>query len=259
MGTTIYNGMGLGGLGGYVRGETIKGATKYLAAGQTLYVYCGGAGVGWNNSSSNAGGWNGGGPCQGGASGGGGATDIRLTPASTTDNRVWNNSSSFSSRIIVAGGGGGSNDKQVGGYGGLTGGTGEAITGQTAGTGGSQTAGGQIYGAFGYCNDLAGGSDGGGGGGGWYGGGRAPSNSYGAAGGGGSSYISGYTSGGCSTNSSLSFNNSTATAINGNLAMPDPLRPHGNNRAAGYSAAKGNNSYGNMEIGYARITLKPYD
>ena len=246
---------GLGGLGGYVKGETVKGSASYLKSDQTLFIYVGGAGRGFNTSNGPwAGGWNGGGTAYGGASGGGGASDIRLKVASANTN-VWNGE--LNSRVIVAGGGGGSNDATNGGYGGLTGGTGGGGSANNA-NGGTQTAGGTAYGKFGYC-DYPGTShnDGGGGGGGWYGGGRATGN--GVAGGGGSSYISGYTTGGCSTNSSLAFNNSTAMAINGGSVMPDPKYSYGTNKASGYTTEnKGRNDTG-TDRGYVRITCMPYD
>ena len=187
-----------------------------------------------------------------GGGGGGGATHI--AKASGVLSTLSSNKSAV---LIVAGGGGGSNDAANGGYGGLTGGTGGGGSANNA-NGGTQTAGGTAYGKFGYC-DYPGTShnDGGGGGGGWYGGGRATGN--GVAGGGGSSYISGYTTGGCSTNSSLAFNNSTAMAINGGSVMPDPKYSYGTNKASGYTTEnKGRNDTG-TDRGYVRITCMPYD
>ena len=183
-GGTMQSGWtGVGGKGGYVSGELT------LTKDDTLYIYVGGKGVGYNSSySTKAGGWNGGGSNFAGASGGGGATDVRLISGS------WNNNKSLASRIMVAGGGGGSNDAQNGGYGGgLVGGTG--VNGSsTNGAGGTQLAGGggDAYGSAG----AGGGSlinssqDGGAGGGGYFGGGKALG--YNVAGGGGSSYISGH-------------------------------------------------------------------
>lgn len=90
---------GSGGAGGYAAG------TKYLAAGQKVYVYVGGEGgdAPHTPNSYGLGGWNGGG--DGGtersgenypenAAGGGGASDVRTSTA-------------LSDRFIVAGGGGG--------------------------------------------------------------------------------------------------------------------------------------------------------
>ena len=171
---------GIGGNGGYSSGVID------LSKGDQLYVYVGGAGVGYNcKLTTYAGGWNGGGSTTGGASGGGGATDVRLI------NSTWNNFDSLKSRIIVAAGGGGSNDRQNGGYGGgLTGGIG--ASGSTSNGGpGTQTSGGigSNSGSFGVGGG-SGVSDGGSGGGGYYGGGKA--NGAATAGAGGSSFISGH-------------------------------------------------------------------
>ena len=162
---------GKGGKGGYTWGEMI------LNGVQTIYVYVGGQGQGYNGSTNHPGGWNGGGTCYQGASGGGGASDVRTVL------------DDLNSRIIVAGGGGGANDHTNGGVGGgLTGNAGQT-NGGTAGGGGTQTFGGTgwINGSFG----IGGGAvnaygDGGAGGGGWYGGGKAQGSD--SAGGGGSSY-----------------------------------------------------------------------
>lgn len=165
---------GKGGRGGYACGE------KLLNAGQTIYIYVGGQGVGYNSSTNHTGGWNGGGTCYQGASGGGGASDIRTILGD------------LNSRFIVAGGGGGSNDSTDGGDGGgLIGGNGQTVGG-TSGTGGTQTSGGTgwIAGTFGIGAGVANANgDGGAGGGGWYGGGKGQG--YNSAGGGGSSYIDG--------------------------------------------------------------------
>jgi hypothetical protein len=76
---------GAGGNGGVIR------STIPVAAGQTYYLYVGGAGNG------QSGGYNGGGSTSGTVygMGGGGATDLRMSPFGLTD------------RIMVAGGGGG--------------------------------------------------------------------------------------------------------------------------------------------------------
>lgn len=180
-GGTMQSGYsGVGGRGGYARGELS------LPKPYTLYLYVGGQGQGYNGSTNHYGGWNGGGTCYAGASGGGGATDIKLIEGGTES------AAALYSRIIVAGGGGGSNDYQNGGYGGgLTGGTG-VCSGGSAGTGGTQTTGGGgwLNGSLGIgagaVNNYG---DGGAGGGGYYGGGKA--NGHGCAGGGGSGFISG--------------------------------------------------------------------
>lgn len=93
--------------------------------------------------------------------------------------------SSLNSRVIVAGGGGGSGSCYVnylGGHGGGSSGTSVS----SGGVGGTQTAGGNVAGQFGYGGDTGTISRGGGGGG-YYGGGAAP-NDY-RGGGGGSGYM----------------------------------------------------------------------
>ena len=277
LGTSTYNGRGIGGLGGYTYGETIKNATQIFAANSEIYIYVGGAGVGWNQTTLNEGGWNGGGTVYGGACGGGGATDFRLTKASNTASE-WNNFASLKSRIMVAAGGGGANDYDLGGDGGNeTGESGVVGAAGTPGTGASQTTGGSKYGRFGYAYyPGTGHSDGGAGGGGYFAGGRATG--AGATGGGGSSYISGHPSCKAINNSSTndqsmimlstsvhysgySFNSSTAKMMRGGTAMPDPQEPHGTNKATGYitSGTKQNNVYGKVDKGFARVTLMPYD
>ena len=162
---------GKGGKGGYTWGEVI------LNDIQTLYIYVGGQGQGYNGSSNHPGGWNGGGTCYQGASGGGGASDVRTVL------------DDLNSRIIVAGGGGGSNDHTNGGDGGGLNGNAGQTSGAIAGGGGTQTSGGTgwINGSFGIGGGVFNSySDGGAGGGGWYGGGKAQG--YDSAGGGGSSY-----------------------------------------------------------------------
>ena len=182
-----------GGRGGYTQGSI------YLNAGETIYIYVGGAGT-----TASAGGWNGGGTNNGNTSsngrGGGGATDIRL--ANTTD------LAGLMSRIMVAGGGGGANSYTTtavgGGYGGgLIGGSGAivGVAGATLPQGGTQIAGGArggsasgwgtdgTFGVGGNSSTLYGSS----GGGGYFGGGGGGYNSNSVnTGAGGSSFISGY-------------------------------------------------------------------
>ncbi|QJD71154.1 autotransporter-associated beta strand repeat-containing protein [Marinobacterium sp. LSUCC0821] len=213
-----------GGLGGYASGDYT------LLAGQTVYVYVGGAGAdsapNGDTTTTASGGWNGGGSAVhsgAGGGGGGGATDIRVGGTTLID------------RIIVAGGGGGAGYKYsvipTGGYGGgVIGGAGNAITdSHGAGAGGTQSAGGaagtgggSLYsaGSLGIGANSNGWSWGGAaGGGGYYGGG---SGFHG--GGGGSSYIGGVTNG---------------TTVAGNASMPDP---------------SGGTMTGNSGNGYATIT-----
>jgi len=172
--------------GGYAKG------TKTVTAGQTLYIYVGGAGgvVG--------GGWNGGAIASHDPDPipyvGGGASDVRLNGTNLTD------------RIIVAGGAGGASDWS--GYGGVGGGTsggnGYSIGGHQ-GFGGTQLAGGaKASGSYGLNDQEAGtlglgghsnasGASGGGGGGYYGGGGGSGSMQDDGGGGGGSSYITGLT------------------------------------------------------------------
>ena len=165
-----------GGYGGYATG------TLSVSAGNTLYIYVGGAGEDShtcsNTSATANGGWNNGGTanrsgCGGG--GGGGGSDVRI------------NGTSLNDRIIVAGGGGGagykySNGNSQGGHGGgEEGGSGlSTIQRYGAPTGGTQSAGGDyasnsnyyFNGTFGVGAESNGWSWGGAaGGGGWYGGG----------------------------------------------------------------------------------------
>ena len=98
-----------GGKGAYTSGNLV------VSQNATFYVYVGGSPA----KMTFPGGWNGGGNGTTNESrpdytsfqigyGGGGATDIRITPASTTDNTVWNNTTSLRTRIMVAGAGAGS-------------------------------------------------------------------------------------------------------------------------------------------------------
>ena len=189
---------GKGGKGGYAYGE------KKLIAGQTIYVYVGGAGIGYYGTSNHYGGWNGGGTCYQGASGGGGGSDVRTTLGD------------LNTRFIVAGGGGGSNDSTNGGDGGgLTGGI-----GQNGAGGGTQTTGGSgwINGSFGVGGGAVSSyGDGGAGGGGWYGGGKA--NGYNSAGGGGSSYISGLSNSGTTSGVNSGNGKITITLLYDNLCF----------------------------------------
>jgi len=181
-----------GGLGGYATGSL------NLNAGETMYIYVGGAGEDrsgdhpYGSCAFAAGGFNGGGATRTAGNGtpGGGASDIRVGGNSLND------------RVIVAGGGGGGGwgYAQGGAGGGLNGqngtqsnGAGTGAQGGTQGAGGSQgfTGGGcgVSSGSFGQGGEASGSSaGGGGGGGGWYGGGGG---GYADGGGGGSSYITG--------------------------------------------------------------------
>lgn len=180
-----------GGLGGYTSGDLA------VTAGETLWVYVGGAGTSTNgNRIAGGGGFNGGGDGQSNhlssgttryAGGGGGASDVRQGLDTLTN------------RMIVAGGGGGAtgNGGSFGGAGGgLVGGTGGSAAGTTypGGTGGTQTAGGAVGGGFGFGGsatpDLT--PWNGGGGAGYYGGGTSQAH---AGGGGGSSFFGGVSNG----------------------------------------------------------------
>jgi hypothetical protein len=188
-------GNGSPGLGGYSYGN------KVLTAGQTIYIYVGGAGgnAGAVGSAGAAGGFNGGGNGgddfvgpQAAAAGGGGGSDIRVGGQALGD------------RVIVAGGGGGATSS----YGGSSGGGSSGANGTTGSGeiayGGTQSAGG-AGGTSQYGNGTSGtlgvggaGSTGsygggGGGGGGYYGGGGGNAGFEGS-GGGGSGYIGGVTS-----------------------------------------------------------------
>ncbi|PLS19173.1 hypothetical protein CVD28_01840 [Bacillus sp. M6-12] len=205
---------GTGGKGGYATGEIT------LQAGQTIYVYVGGAGSS-SNSGVASGGYNGGGSgyaSQAGepGNGGGGATDIRTVP-----NNAPLNTSSLQSRLIVAGGGGGAGEDpgdQYGDGGGIIG-TNNYYPGTqiSAGTNGTLGAG-----------ASTGNGDGGGGGGGYYGGGTTSSTTVGAdtqGGGGGSSFIGKL---------------ANAQTIAGNSTMPSPT---------------GGTQVGQLGNGSAKITL----
>lgn len=174
-------------------------ATMPVNPGDILYIYVGGKGGDATPNVGGVGGYNGGG--NGGAypsynqsasGGGGGASDIRL------------NGTALSNRIIIAGGAGGSGTNcgssvSGGNGGGLTGanGTVDCTSGNTAGYGGTQSAGGMfgvysngnpgLQGGLGFganSNTVGYSPIGGAGGSGYYGGG---SGSLGG-GGGGSSY-----------------------------------------------------------------------
>jgi hypothetical protein len=174
----------LGGQGG------IDTGTMTVTPGSNLIIYVGGAGTA--ATAALTGGFNGGGGTNSSSAApgtGGGASDIRL------------NADTLTARVVVAGGGGGgdnySNPGGGGAGGGLTGGNGFASYCNSAGLGGTQTAGGAMnLGTCGYRNDTKGffglggrgqgySDGGGGGGGGWYGG----SGGVIAGGGGGSSRV----------------------------------------------------------------------
>jgi hypothetical protein len=207
-----------GGKGGYSKGELL------LTAGQSIYIYVGGAGTAGSGRNDIPGGYNGGGVAINGSGtwdyekssnlihgSGGGATDIR-----TSSNGNWYDN--LDQRIIVAGGGGGSGGADEVGYataggdgGGLNGGTASnSIDGsrRIGGAGGTQDRGGN---AGEYNGDRgsatngtlgAGGNSGtvsdnyylgGAGGGGYYGGGGGAGG--GPGGGGGSGYVGGVQNG----------------------------------------------------------------
>ncbi len=122
-------GSNIGGMGGYTSGNIA------VNAGDTLYIFVGGAGTVANDVNvQQGGGFNGGGHgvTWGGANvagGGGGATDFRLSGQAFTD------------RILVAGGGGGAtgNTPANGGAGGgAVGQSATAWTGYFGGDGGTQ-------------------------------------------------------------------------------------------------------------------------
>jgi len=177
------------GLGGYSKGNIA------LTAGQNIYIYVGGQGIGSTAPLGTGGGWNGGGNAGNNGCigyGGGGATDIR------TSNGLWNDSVSLASRIIVAGGGGGSDDITgetlgIGNDG--SGGSGGGLSGENArrdgvyapGTGATLA-----LGVLGKGEDVTIADDTGGGGGG-YRGGFVTNYAQGGAGG-GSGFITGLTS-----------------------------------------------------------------
>ncbi|GMO39564.1 MAG: hypothetical protein Ta2F_15950 [Termitinemataceae bacterium] len=238
-------GGGLGGKGGYIKGQV------YLEKDTVLNVSVGGRGVN-GKAATSAGGYNGGGGGGDSANyfgslkysgaGGGGATDVRI------------GGTALNNRIIVAGGGGGNGWNRAGGSGGKGyGGTGQTgVVGNsgnagTAGGGGTLTAGGTagIAGktSTGHSNGSLGTgghggkgnaqSDGnaknmaegaGGGGGGYYGGAGAftyndhegtmdkSSYSSGGGGGGGSSWAS--VADGEAPNTSYQFQNVTEAVAN---------------------------------------------
>ena len=194
---------GKGGWGNYKAGGNggRVEATLNVRPGQTLNIYVGGQGQGYDGARLriNKGGWNGGGSAHYNHIGaGGGATDIRI------------GGTALANRVIVAGAGGGSGGSDCPGGalykgakgGGLVGGAGGACKDAAAsqiGQGGTQAAGGARgcrydssycgtngelgVGGQGVNND--GGNFGGSGGGGFYGGGGGGGNNDG---GGGSSY-----------------------------------------------------------------------
>lgn len=188
------NSPGLGGLGGYAKGNLT------VTPGQTLYVFVGGQPATDVTQAVHTGGWNGGGAGYFKGQGGGGGTDVRV--GDTT----------LGARVVVAGGGGGSNDwaaGDAGGDGGGSTGAGGWYNGtqwpgaSPTGGGGTQSAGGAMQNGFtpstGSSNAALGlGGDAGnfnnsypgdGGGGGFYGGGAG----VGGGAGGGSGYIGGVT------------------------------------------------------------------
>ena len=199
----------VGGKGGFTTGEI------ELVAGETIYVYVGGAGVtATGNSTFTSGGYNGGGSANYSAGTGGGATDVRL------------NGQELTNRIMVAAGGGGTgvySSPEIGGNGGgLIGNDGGDLSSiyPGGGHGGTQTAGGTLGAGStaGTAGSLGQGGNGGyessfsqgagAGGGGYYGG--AGGSARNGGGGGGSSYISGYD--GCVINANGIFTNTSMSA-----------------------------------------------
>lgn len=205
-----WSGSNTGGLGGYATGQLD------VTPGETLYVYVGGQGtVSIGDAVPSGGGFNGGGDGTTNSSpdssgGGGGASDVRQ------------GGSTLNERVIVAAGGGGSTDNtdQDGGAGGgLTGANGPpACCGGSIATGGTQVAGGSLYGAFGEGGDATPALTPwiGGGGGGWYGGGVSDAHQSGA---GGSSYIGGVT-GGSTTAGIRTGNGEVVISWNADAAIP---------------------------------------
>ncbi len=166
-------------------------ATLAVTPGETLTLYVGGAGTlapitTQGGVSSGGAGYNGGG--NGGydgfgnrGGGGGGASDVRRSATAP--------STALTERLLVAAGGGGASSQSAGGAGGAPNGSdGGTGGGNLAGTGATQTAGGNQGGTLGQGG--VGIFEGGGGGGGYYGGGGGSTYSARAAGagGGGSSW-----------------------------------------------------------------------
>ena len=277
----------VGGTGGYAKG------TCTLPQNINLIVVCGGIGVNGHTGTSPSpsgnraefyedGGYNGGGY---GQTGGGGATHIATEIIN--DGQLTNYSTSKNKVLIVAGGGGGYDSGDSGqphagcgggssgsdGYGTTAGTT--TVTTRLGGTGGTPSAGGSglvvndsnrdqynlngetTNGSFGKGGDFPllkyGNSwnyyqpsdTGGGGGGGWYGGGCSRNNTS-ACGGGGSGYVNADAIYPMSNSLLITARwqlNSSDTSGN---SIPNPTA------AAGVIC-------GNMNHGYARITIMPYD
>lgn len=186
-GAGYYSGTGVGGNGGYAKGNVI------LTKGQTIYVVVGGMGSSCSRSTQKSvapGGYNGGGNGKDydGYGGGGGGGCTHIGSHANTLKAIASKTGLF----IVAGGGGGGtyldadSKAYIGGTGGGT--TGGSTAHSSSATGGTQTAAGNVGdvpGGFGYgasCPTYGHA----GGGGGLYGGG---------AGCGGSGYIGGVSSG----------------------------------------------------------------
>lgn len=178
-----FDGGKIGGAGGYSEG------ILYLNAGEVLYVFSGGRGIGQRTASG--GGWNGGGNAgtYGTSGGGGGMTHIS-TKNNPVDNAVGPNNSQNNARLnawnptgtlLVAGGGGGAGvtGTNNSGWGGGT----EANAGNSNKPAAGATSG--FTQGFGEHRSTG---DGGGGGAGWYGGYQGAGDVHGA---GGSGYVSG--------------------------------------------------------------------
>ena len=243
-----YSSSYAGGKGGYSYGNIS------LTAGDILYVYVGGQGIGNDGTTGvRTGGFNGGGNgyisnINYAGSGGGGATDIRI------------GQDSLYARVIVAGGGGGAgsyynNHRWSGGYGGGNNGgsNGSNVNYYYAGSGASRSSGGTSYygstsnsstygtvagfGKGGSANSKSNSSAGGGGG--WYGGGFSHLN----VGGGGSGYIytssyASYCPSGCLLNSNHYLTSASTTSGGSSFIQPN-----------------GTTTVGHLGNGYARITF----
>ena len=243
-----YNSSSQGGKGGYSYGNIS------LTAGDILYVYVGGQGIGNDGTTGvRTGGFNGGGNgyisnINYAGSGGGGATDIRI------------GQDSLYARVIVAGGGGGAgsyynNYYWSGGYGGGPNGgsNGSSLNNYYAGSGASESLAGTSYyqsvansstygtvagfGIGGSANSKTDSSAGGGGG--WYGGGYSHLNT----GGGGSGFI---------------YNSSNASYCpSGWLLNSKHYLTSASTISGGSSAIQpnGTTTVGHLGNGYARITF----
>ena len=256
-------------LGGYVYGKLD------LTKDATFYIYVGQKGTDAVVGKNSAGGWNGGGMGtwdnvdDESAGGGGGATDIRLSPASSSNYSKWYTFDSMKSRIMVAGGGGGRNytfeSAGFGHGGGLEGGNGYGADSYRP-SGGTQTSDSSL---FGKGSDGAGrgGSDGQAGGGGGYYGGKGGNDSDGGSksgsGGGGCSYVSGLT--GCiaieESSTSSSIQRKSNSEHYSGYVFTDPKTISGNTNETANQPVPGDTTgllqKGQSGNGFARITYTP--